>query len=261
MGVLSLINLSACAESQIHRVPSQNHTQVSEVETQYDKSMRYMQQGLFQEALDAFSALKNRFPYSRFAALSELRMGDTYLKQERYFEAIDAYRGFLKFHPTHQDAAYALDRIGEAYYAQIPQDWWFLPPSAEKEQDSIRQAIAAFEDLLARYDAEAYAEKARKHLDECRRKLADHEMYVARFYFKRAHFAGAEKRAQIILSHYKNLGLDAEALWICIRARYEAQDLPQAQKYIEQLQNAFPKSDYALKAAHLRQSLQSPAKS
>ena len=35
-------------------------------------------------------------------------------------------------------------RIGESYFEQIPSDWWFLPPSAEKDQASTRLAISAY---------------------------------------------------------------------------------------------------------------------
>jgi outer membrane protein assembly factor BamD len=245
--------LAACA------VGGGLHGHPQTVEGLYKVACDDMESGLYPEALKEFAEIKVKFPYSRFAALSDLRTADTHFKRGKFIEAVDAYRNFLRFHPNHEDAGYALFRIGESYYEQIPGDWWFLPPGAEKDQGSTRQAIVAYEDLLSRYGQGTMSDEARGHLDACRRKLADHEMYVARFYFKNEHWAGAAARASVVLREYSGLGLDPDALWIVGRSNVGLGDKVAATDALERLVKEFPTYKTADEAKAFLQNLHSEA--
>ena len=52
-------------------------------------------------------------------------------------------------------------QIGEAYHEQIPEDWFFLPPSSEKDQGNTRLAITAYRDMLSRYPESKVSEQAK----------------------------------------------------------------------------------------------------
>lgn len=232
----------------------------AQAQARYNKGIQTLRRGLYQDAISHFEAVRTEHPYSRFAALSELRIADAHMDRHQHLEAIDAYRAFLRFHPTHPEAAYALGRVGEAYYAQIPRDFWLMPPSEEKDLGHVKEAITAYEDLLARYPAAQSSAQAQTHLAAARRKLADHEMYVARFYFARRQWAGAEGRLLGLLKQYTDLGLDAEALWLLAQAQKnqgrcehalasvtrlladygDTQQGRRAQRLLEQLEGASP---------------------
>lgn len=231
------------------------------VEGLYQKGVDELESGLYSEPLSTLGDVKTQYPYSRFAAMAELRIADTHMRHQHHIEAIDGYRNFLKFHPTHAEAPYALSRIGEAYFAQIPSDWWFLPPSAEKEQDNIRQAIASYQDMLARYDAGDLADVVRKHLGDCRRKLADHELYVARFYLQRDKHLAAALRAEGLLAEFDGLGLDAQALWIAAESRMALGDTTTAKGHLDRLVAQFGQSPEGQQAANRIKSLHSAKKS
>lgn len=216
--------------------------------------------GLYQEAGKTFDGLKTRFPYSRYAALAELRHADLHLQHDHHHEAIEGYRSFLQYHPTHIDVPLAALHIGEAYQAQIGRDWWFLPPTAEKDQANIRQAIAAYDDMLARYnDGGRLAELAQTHRNECRRRLAEHELYTARFYFKQAHYRAAAQRAEMLLHDFGDLGIDAEALLLMGHARLHLGETAQARAPLERLRADFPDSQEGQEAVRLLPRLPAPA--
>lgn len=217
----------------------------------YAAGIEDLEGGLFPEALKEFGEVKAKFPYSRYAALSELRTADTHFRRAKYLEAVDAYRTFLKFHPNHDQAAYAMYRVGESYFEQIPADWWFMPPVAEKDQASIRMAISAYQDMLARFESGPMADLSREHLDACRRKLADHEIYVARFYFDREHYEASERRAEGILHDYAGLGLDEEALWIVGKSAFTRGDREAAGAALQRLVQQFPQCKRAAQARGL----------
>ena len=218
------------------------------VDDLYAQAVTDLKDELYPEALDAFETIKARFPYSKYAALSDLRIADVHFERQAYVEAVDAYRNFLKYHPTHSEAPYAMFRIAEAYQQQMPSDFFFLPPSAEKDQAQTKLAISAFRDMLTRYPTSEYAEKAQEHLNECRKKLGDHEMYVARFYFNREKWMASALRAEGVLRDYNGLGLDAEALWIAGSSRYYTKELVEARVHLGKLETEFADSPEAGKA-------------
>src|SRR5207248_4452903 len=109
----------------------------------YDKGLSELSSDNFAEARKYFRHVKDKFGYTRFAALSELRLADTDFAEQLFTAAIDGYRTFIKFHPTHENVedGYAAFRIGLAYVKQMPSDWFLVPPAYEKDQTSVRAAM------------------------------------------------------------------------------------------------------------------------
>ncbi len=217
----------------------------------YNKAMEDLEDGLYPEALAEFADVKTKFPYSSYAALADLRIADTNYERGKFIEAIDAYRQFLKLHPGHSEAPYAMFRIGEAYYEQLPGEWWFLPPPAEKDQANTRLAIAAYRDMVERFPKSDHAAAAKEKLQVCRKRLADHELYVADFYFKREKYLAVAGRAEGLLRDYPGLGLDAEALWLAAQARKELGELDRARAHAARLTAQYPDSSQAASARAL----------
>ncbi len=193
-------------------------------EAAYESAVEQLADGDYLGAQSAFVQVRTRFPYSRYAALSDLRVGDALYEQGKFIEAVDAYRQFEKMHPTHEEMPYALLRIAEAYYAQAPEEWWFLPPTAEKDQASVQQALTAFGVVVERFPKSAQAEQARDMRIVCRRRLADHELYVARFYWQRSKWRAAASRAEDLARDYPEVGLSATALLLAAHAHRKAGD-------------------------------------
>ena len=98
---------------------------------------------------------------------------------------------------------------------------------------------------------QALVEEGHERLDQCRRKLADHEIYVARFYFQKERYQAAAARAEGLLRDYAGLGLDAAALWIKARSRYALKENVPARHALQRLTTEFPDSSEADGAAKL----------
>ena len=131
-------------------------------------------------ALDTFREVKNRFPYSQKAVEAELRIADTYFAQEAYIEAEAAYEVFKELHPTHAKADYVQYQIGMSYFHQIPDD-------IARDLSAALQALEAFKELETDYPSSKYTKQALSKAKETRLKLAQHERYVANFYYQRRH--------------------------------------------------------------------------
>ena len=186
----------------------------------YEKGLVELEHKDWVAASKYFSFIKSRFPYSKYAVLAELRLADAEYGAEQYLEAIDSYRLFIKFHPTHEMVVngYASFRIGEAFFKQLPSDFWLVPPSYEKDQSPTEDAEDELRKFLDKYPDSPFRKDAQKVLAKVGRKLAEHEWYVAKYYWNREKPMGTVLRLRRLLDRYRGVGYDVEALWLLGRA-------------------------------------------
>lgn len=216
----------------------------------YEKGIAELEHEDWIAAAKYFSFIKSRFPYSKFAVLAELRIADAEFGAERYIEAIDSYRLFIKFHPTHDMVAngYASFKIGEAFYRQLPNDFWLFPPSHEKDESPTEDAAKELKSFLERYPKSPYRDMATKILADVGKRLADHEWYVAQYYWDRGKPMGTVLRLRRLLDRHRGVGYDIEALWLLGRA-YVAVNMPdRARLSWQELVAKFPTSSRASEA-------------
>lgn len=213
----------------------------------YDKGLKMLESKDWVAASKYFGFIKSRFPYSKYAVLAELRLADAEFGAEQYLEAVDSYRLFIKFHPTHEMVAngYVSFRIGEAYFRQLPGDFWMFPPSFEKDQSSTEDAANELKSFLDKYPDSPYRKEAKKILVRVGKRLADHEWYVARYYWDRGKPMATVLRLRRLLERYRGVGYDEEALWLLGRA-YVAVAMPdRAKNTFRELVEKYPKGSRA----------------
>ena len=162
-----------------------------------EKGMESFDDEDYSDALKAFNTLKERYPYSRYAILAELKVADAHFYREEYPEAISAYEDFVQLHPKNEAIPYVKYQIGVCYYEQML--------SKDRDQTPTRQAILSFERLLREHADSAYASEATKKINDCRKLLAEHELYVGRFYYKSKHYSAALGRFEGVLTGYMDV--------------------------------------------------------
>ncbi len=216
----------------------------------YDKGMKALETKDWIAATKYFGFIKSRFPYSKYAVLAELRLADAEFGAEQYLEAIDSYRLFIKFHPTHEMVAngYVAWRIGQSYYKQLPGDFWLFPPSYEKDQSATEDCANELKGFLDKYRDSPYRDEAKKILVQVGKRLADHEWYVAKYYWDRGKPMGTVLRLRRLLERYRGVGYDVEALWLLGRA-YQAVDMNERARLAwQELVTKFPNTPRANEA-------------
>lgn len=190
------------------------------------------------EATRYFEWVKNNFPYSQYSALSELALADMAFDRDDHDTAAKAYEEFVKSHPSHPQADYAAYRVGLARYNDKASDSFILPPSYEREQTALKQAVEAFNRFLAAYPTSKNVPEAKIRLADSRKRLAAHEKYVADFYGKRGHWRGSAQRWMGLANNYGDLDdnkLRGEALWNAGRAWREAGDFANERSALQRL--------------------------
>ena len=216
----------------------------------YEKGTRELKDENYPEALKYFSYVKSKFPFSGYATLAELRVADTYYAQDKFLEAIDAYKLFIKFHPTHPEVVngYAWYQICRGYVEQIPSDWFLVPPSHEKDQAATRDALRELATFLKTFPESPYQEKGRLLYRKCLRKLADHELYVARFYLDRDKPKAAILRLETLLKRYPDAGADPEVMLLLGQTYLKPDQRGKARDTFASLVKKYPNDAYAAKA-------------
>jgi len=219
-------------------------------EANYQKGINEMKDEGFPEALKYFVYVKNKFPFSRYATLAELRIGDTYFAMEKYLDAIDAYKQFQKFHPTHPEVVngYAAYRICKGYIRQIPSDWFFVPPSHEKDQSATHDALRELKYFLKTYPKSKHREKAEKLYQQCLKGIADHELYVARFYLERDKPQATILRLETVVERYPDAGMTAEVMLMLGKTYLKLKQQDKAKETFSLMVSKHPDSPYSAKA-------------
>ncbi|HUH01217.1 MAG TPA: outer membrane protein assembly factor BamD [Kofleriaceae bacterium] len=219
----------------------------------YTKGVAQLEKKDWIAAAKYFSFIKARFPYSKYAVLAELRLADAEFGAGHYLQAIDSYKMYMKFHPTHQMVTngYTSFRIGEAYYKMLPGDWWILPPSYEKDQSASYDAERELRKFIRQYKESPFVDRAKPMLLRVSKKLAEHEWYVAKFYWERGKPMGTVLRLRRLLDRYPGTGLDVDAMWLLGQAYIKVKMPDRARGVWERLVNEHPrheKADEARKA-------------
>ena len=217
----------------------------------YEKALLDFRRGDCLSAEPMFREIRREFPYSRFAALAELRVGDCQFKNEAYPEAIQTYRQFVRIRPSHKEIPYARFLIAEAYYNQIPGGWFMTPPAAERDQSAARDALIQLRRFVVDYPDNQRVPDAHKLMAECMDLLAAHELYVARFYLKREAYRGVISRLKGLLTSYPGSEVEPKALLLLGQVYLENSEVEAARQTFDEIVQRFPDSGEAKKARAL----------
>jgi outer membrane protein assembly factor BamD len=168
------------------------------------EGMENLDRGYYKSAVESFQKIRDRYPYSRFAITAELKMADALYLTEEYDQAHEAYDEFEKLHPKHKEIPYVVYQKGMCQFRQVK--------SEDREQVHTFKAKEEFERVISRFPRDEFAERARKNLRQCFIYLADYELYVAHFYFKKGRYRAALARYTYVIETYPDLGQYHEAL-------------------------------------------------
>jgi outer membrane protein assembly factor BamD len=158
----------------------------------------------YQIAIDKLRMIRNKFPYSKYSIDAQLRLADVYFLQEDFAEAAAAYETFRDLHPKHEKTPYAMFRIAKSYYKDSPSN-------VARDLTPAQKAVDAYNEYLRRFSNASDAQEARDDLESARKLLANKELYIGNFYFKRDFYDSAKPRFQRVLSLYPETPAAEEA--------------------------------------------------
>ncbi|AKF09170.1 outer membrane protein assembly factor BamD [Sandaracinus amylolyticus] len=242
--VALVLALAACGGSQQGAALSYGES----ARRDYERALAAVEDNDCLTAAPLLQNVRREYPYSRYAALAELRLADCELSQQHYTEAIRAYRSFIRQRPTHAEIDTANYSIARAYFQQIPTDFFLSPPPEERDQAATRSALRVVRRFLADYPESEHVEDARRIERQVLDLLARHELYVASYYLNRDQPHATISRIQTLLSEYDGSGVVPEALLLMGRTYLHMREQRDARLAFGELVDRFPRSGYAVQA-------------
>jgi outer membrane protein assembly factor BamD len=191
-----------------------------------------MQRFKFEEARKAYQEIQEKAPDRSYDADIMLRIADTYYGEEKYAEAQVEYQAFINFHPVHRDASYAQYQVGMCSYNEIT--------TIDRDPALTRTALKEFRALLTKYPGSPYEEEANKYIVICKEKLAEYELYVGRFYYKKGSYMSAIGRLEKLVKDFPGSASEKEALYYTGFSYQERGDRDKAITVFETLAAKYP---------------------
>lgn len=171
-------------------------------EVMAEEGIQQLKKKNYEDAIETFEKVRDRYPYSEQALLAQIKVADAYFYKKKYDEALQAYKEFEKLHPTNKAVPYAVYRQGLCYYRQRS--------TIDRDQTYTFKALQEFRRLKQKYPNSEYMPKAEKYMARCRLDLGEHEFYVAEFYFKTKRYKAALDRFQVVAQEYPDFSRQAE---------------------------------------------------
>jgi len=199
-----------------------------------------------QRARETYQNLLEKFPESTQRAQAQFNIADSLYQEKNYLEARFEYQKFLELHPAHPLASRAQYQIAMCSLQQVQHH--------DRDQRHTQDALRALRQLRRTYPQDELIPQAEAHVRDLRQRLADHELAVARFYYRKgAYHAAIGRLLNLIQVYPTSPDLDV-ALYILAKSYYAEENFAKAQRVFRTLVDRFPASTYVSRSrAQLRQ--------
>ncbi len=155
------------------------------------------------QAIESLEKLKSAHPDFKEMPNVYLKIADSFYDEGSYDKAIARYLQFLELYPNNSDVPRAKYQIGMAYFSQIK--------GTDLDNSVVRSAIQAFKVVTELPEPGEWGKKAEEKISECKKKLAEKEIYKANTYISLGNYKAARLAAQRVLDDYSKLGFDDTA--------------------------------------------------
>lgn len=237
--------LTACSTEPIDKTAGMSPN------TLYAEAKDEMGSGQWEKAVPLLEKLEARAAGTPLAQQAQLDKAYAHYKSSEPAQAIATLDRFMKLHPASPAMDYALylkgiinfnDDLG-MFSSVTRQDL------AERDQKAAKESFEAFKELVGRFPDSRYAEDARKRMNYIVNSLAQYEVYVARYYYKKGAYLAAINRAQVTVADYRDVPAMEEALFILYKS-YDALGMTQLRDDSRRVLEAnYPQSEFLTKGS------------
>ena len=200
----------------------------------------------YEKAIKQYERLQARFPFGRFALQAEIEIAYAYYKQNDVEATVAATDRFIKLHPENSNVDYAYYLKGLVHFNQ---DIGLIGKLADQDQSerdpkAARDSFDAFKELSTRFPQSKYTPDAFARMKYLVNVLAEHEVKVANYYYRRTAYVAASGRARYALETYPQAPATEEALFIMVKS-YDSLGMLELRDDADRvLRKNFPDSEY-----------------
>lgn len=182
----------------------------------YERARTSLKAQDFNNAIRLLEALVARFPFAEEARQARIDLIYAYYRSRETESALDAADTFIRENPTHPRIDYAWYIKGLVEFERAPNilEKFFRVDLDARPPQSALKSFSAFRKVVQDYPKSEYAHDARRRMIHLRNRLADYNIYVARYYIDRGAWIAAAQRSKETIELYDGAPAIREALEI-----------------------------------------------
>lgn len=186
----------------------------------YAEAQRALNARNYTAAIEAYRLLTTRFPFGRHAEQAQLDMAYAMFRANQPERALTTLDRFIRTYPTHPNVDYAWYLKGVIHYEQAMGFLRRLFPdqAVDRDQQSARRAFSDFRELIQRHPESRYVADARQRMVFLRNIMADYEVTVGEYYFRRGAYIAALNRARFTIENFPGAPANVDALELMERS-------------------------------------------
>ena len=216
MAMALVLLLSACSllPEQIDETTSWSASKL------YSEARSEASGGNYEKAVKYFEKLETRYPFGLFAQQAQMEIAYAYYRQSEQAQSLAAIDRFIKLHPNHPNVDYMYylrglvnfnDKIGLLQH-------FSKEDVTERDPKAAQDAFDSFKVLVTKFPNSKYAPDAHVRMKYLLNALAQYEVHVANYYYRRGAYLAAANRAQQAVQKYPDAPAIEEALFVMVRA-------------------------------------------
>lgn len=176
------LTLTACSSAKV----DPNDPDAREVQTKdskivdtpdnelFEKGKDYFDRGYYSTAKEAFTSLRDSYPFSPYTEIAQIRLAEIEFEKEKFDAAALLFIEVLKKYPASGQREYLMMQIGRSYHLAYR--------GTGRDIEPIRKALDNYEAALRAYPDGKYSEQIRQYAREAGQSLVEHERTIMEFY-------------------------------------------------------------------------------
>jgi outer membrane protein assembly factor BamD len=240
LAIVTAFTLTACSTKAIDKTENWSPNRI------YTEAKDEMSSSAYDKAIPLFEKLEGRAAGTPLAQQAQLDKAYAQFKAGEAAQAIANLERFEKLHPSSPAVDYALYLKGIINFNDDLGLFGRLASQdlSERDQKAAKESFESFKDLATRFPDSKYTPDARSRMTYIVNSLAQYEVHVARYYYKRGAYVAAINRAQTAVTDYQNVAAQEEALFILMQS-YNSLGMAQLRDDTKRvLEKSYPKSEF-----------------
>jgi len=244
------LQLGGCGSTPKDEAPT------ATAERLYEEAREDMDSGSYQQAIKKLERVEGLAAGSLMAQQALLDMAYLNWRIGERAQALTSVERFIKLNPSSPALDYALYLRGIINFNDSVGLMGGLTGQqlSERDQRASRDAWEAFKQLVDRFPESKYTPDAQQRMAYITNSLAEYEVHVARYYFRRGAYVAAVNRAQHAITEFPQAPSVEEALYLLAQS-YDRLEMTTLRDDAERvLRQNFPDSEFIAKGLQARPS-------
>ena len=186
----------------------------------YSEARDEMASGSYERAVPLFERLESRYPFGNYAQQAQLEVPYAWYKAGDQAQALAAAERFIKLHPNHPNVDYIYYLRGLINFNDRSGVFDFISQQDMTERDpkATREAFDSFKLLVEKFPNSTYTPDAVARMKYLVNAMAQYEVHVANYYYRRGAYVAALTRASTAVKEYRDAPAVEEALHLMVKS-------------------------------------------